>query len=333
MPFFVPILFGLSAVGLALFGLDRGQRGRRDADEARALLAEAETAHARAITRLERERARVNDRATAFAHQKEALLRGPLAEVTAFLEAIQERGALNDIRTLASVRLLLPEPPAGQQLPLTARDALNWAGMMTFTGAAAAQSAILSAALFGVASTGAAIGGLSGAAATSATLAWLGGGALTAGGGGMVLGRVVLGGVALGPVFALLGLLVEKQGSRSLTAALEVQAEARERVAQIETVIALLRAVQTRMDELSALLDGLAARLSAVLRTLDAQRWSADSEADLVAFQTMMSLAMALGAVIRAPVLDAAGSLAPESYQVQVDYRDLVAGEVPRGQS
>ena len=51
----------------------------------------------------------------------------------------------------------------------------------------------------GTASTGAAIGGLTGVAATNATLAWLGGGALAAGGGGMALGSMVLGGIIAGP--------------------------------------------------------------------------------------------------------------------------------------
>lgn len=51
---------------------------------------------------------------------------------------------------------------------------------------------------FGVASTGTAISSLSGAAATNAALAWLGGGALSAGGGGMAAGNVLLG--LAGPV-------------------------------------------------------------------------------------------------------------------------------------
>ena len=51
---------------------------------------------------------------------------------------------------------------------------------------------------FGVASTGTAISSLSGAAATNAALAWLGGGALSAGGGGMAAGNLLLG--LAGPV-------------------------------------------------------------------------------------------------------------------------------------
>lgn len=324
MPFFVPVVLGLGAVGLALFGLDRGNQGRADLKEAKAILEDARLDHQQTTARLEAARARVNARATAFGEQKEALIRGPLAEVTAFLSAIQANGTFKDGQTLASVRLALPEGPAGGLNPVEVQDALAGLGAAVLTGALSSQSAGLGAALFGLASTGAAIGGLSGAAATSATLAWLGGGALAAGGGGMALGRIVLGGVAVGPAMAVVGLLA-KQGSVSLTRAHEVRAAARESVAQMETVIALLGAVQTRIQELSALLDRLAARLSEVLGTLDATRWSPDCDADVTALQTLLTLAMALANVIRAPVLDAHGDLAPESFQVQIYYRDLVA--------
>lgn len=325
MPFFVPLLLGAVALGLALYGLDRGKQGRADLKEANAILEEARLGHDDATARLEASRARVNARATAFGEQKEALIRGPLAAVTAFLSAIQANGALKDGQTLAGVRLTLPEGPAGGLSPLQIRDALTGLGAAALTGALSSQSAALGAALFGVASTGAAISGLSGAAATSATLAWLGGGALAAGGGGMALGRVVLGGVAIGPAMAVVGLLVAKQGSVSLTQAMEVRAEVRESMAKMETVVELLGAVQVRIDELSGLLDGLAARLTAVLGTLDASRWSPDSDDDVAALQKLLTLAMALASVIRAPVLDAEGGLAPESLQVQNDYRDLVA--------
>lgn len=54
--------------------------------------------------------------------------------------------------------------------------------------------------ILGTASTGTAIGTLSGAAATHATMAWFGGGALAAGGGGMAMGAVALGGLAIAPL-------------------------------------------------------------------------------------------------------------------------------------
>jgi len=60
---------------------------------------------------------------------------------------------------------------------------------------------------FGSATTGAAISGLSGAASFNATMAWFGGGALAAGGGGMAIGTVVLGGILILPIAILIPVL------------------------------------------------------------------------------------------------------------------------------
>ncbi|MEV6422839.1 helix-turn-helix transcriptional regulator [Streptomyces sp. NPDC051662] len=80
-------------------------------------------------------------------------------------------------------------------------------------GGAAAYGAFTAAALFGTASTGAAISTLSGVAATNATLALLGGGTLAAGGAGMAGGILLLTGMVAAPVAALAaaGFYVVKQ--------------------------------------------------------------------------------------------------------------------------
>ncbi|MGV9935756.1 helix-turn-helix domain-containing protein [Streptomyces olivaceoviridis] len=70
-------------------------------------------------------------------------------------------------------------------------------------GGAAAYGAFTAAALFGTASTGAAISTLSGVAATNATLALLGGGTLAAGGAGMAGGILLLTGMVAAPAAAL----------------------------------------------------------------------------------------------------------------------------------
>ncbi len=67
------------------------------------------------------------------------------------------------------------------------------------TGAVSAGAAYSAVAAFGAASTGTLISSISGVAASNATLAWLGGGALAVGGGGMALGAIALGGIAIVP--------------------------------------------------------------------------------------------------------------------------------------
>ncbi|MGY4828623.1 hypothetical protein ACVNIS_08605 [Sphaerotilaceae bacterium SBD11-9] len=73
-------------------------------------------------------------------------------------------------------------------------------GVGSIAGGTMAVGAWSLVTLFGSASTGAAISGLSGVAATNATLAWFGGGALAAGGAGMVGGMTVLGGIVAIPL-------------------------------------------------------------------------------------------------------------------------------------
>jgi len=69
-------------------------------------------------------------------------------------------------------------------------------------GTTAAAGVWTAVSYLGIASTGTAIGTLSGAAQTNAILACLGGGAIAAGGGGMALGTLVLGGIAIIPFIA-----------------------------------------------------------------------------------------------------------------------------------
>lgn len=75
------------------------------------------------------------------------------------------------------------------------------AGVLGATSVSAAYSVV---AAFGAASTGTLISTTTGVAAYNATLAWLGGGALAVGGGGMALGAIVLGGIAIVPAVSYL---------------------------------------------------------------------------------------------------------------------------------
>jgi hypothetical protein len=79
-------------------------------------------------------------------------------------------------------------------------DAAINAGVGAGLGLAASTGAWVLVAHLGTASTGAAISGLAGIAAHNAILAWLGGGALAAGGGGMFLGSLAIGALALLPM-------------------------------------------------------------------------------------------------------------------------------------
>lgn len=123
-------------------------------------------------------------------------------------------------------------------------------GISTLTaGAAAGYGAYGLATYIGVASTGTAISSLSGVAATNATLAWLGGGALSAGGMGMAGGTTVLSGVIAGPALLVMGFLAAKQSEEFLTNAVQQEAEIRLGIEQIKNSIVVVKAIESRAQE------------------------------------------------------------------------------------
>jgi hypothetical protein len=91
------------------------------------------------------------------------------------------------------------------------------------TGTAAAIAAWGAVQVIGVASTGAAIGGLSGAAATNAGWAAFGGGSLAAGGGGMAAGMFVLPGIGLAVGIATATFMTNRELKRVRVACKEVR--------------------------------------------------------------------------------------------------------------
>ena len=93
----------------------------------------------------------------------------------------------------------------------------------------------------GTASTGTAIASLSGVAARNAILAWFGGGSLAAGGGGMALGSIVLGGFVVAPALMFGGMVLNKYSEEKL-------AEAKAYEAKIEAELSKLRIIRNNIN-------------------------------------------------------------------------------------
>lgn len=122
---------------------------------------------------------------------------------------------------------------------------------------------------FGVASTGTAISTLSGAAATNATLAWLGGGSLASGGLGVAGGTAVLGGVIAGPAIAIMGLVAAKKSETALTEAFVKEAEIKIATSQVNNGIAVLLAIDERVNELQEAINSIAERFEKNLTNVE----------------------------------------------------------------
>jgi hypothetical protein len=191
-------------------------------------------------------------------------------------------------------------------------------------GAAAAGygGAMSLATSVGVASTGTLIGGLSGAAAWNATLAWLGGGSLAAGGGGMALGSLVLGGITVGPAVLIGGFVLAGEGEKALTKAREYEAEVNIAIAKIETAKDFMQQVKRRITELMDLLKTLNDLAAMGLDELESLP-SFNKNRDATRFQQVALVVKALAEIMKTPVLDSEGQLNPATATIRAKYRTL----------
>ncbi|MEG4092929.1 hypothetical protein [Microcoleus sp. Pol12B4] len=174
--------------------------------------------------------------------------------------------------------------------------------------------------LFGTASTGTAIAGLSGAAAWNATLAWLGGGSLAAGGGGMAVGTVVLGGIMVGPALAIGGFMLAGEGEKALTKAREYEAKVYTEIAKIDAAKDFLERVQRRIDELNYVVNNLNSRAVLGLNELESQAFERNQNADVRKLQQVALLVKSLAEIMKTPVLDSEGNLNPATAKIQAKY-------------
>lgn len=134
---------------------------------------------------------------------------------------------------------------------ITIADTALTAAKGTASGISTAFGAWALVGNLGTASTGTAIHALSGAAAYNATLAWLGGGSLAAGGGGMALGTVVLGGIVVIPALAVTGLFNHLSANKKIHNIKEKEVEALKMIDLMKKNTLAFELFEKRSDELS----------------------------------------------------------------------------------
>lgn len=317
----IPFILGAIALGTAAYGVVKGTEGVGNMKEANEIGQRAQKRHEQAVSQLQSSWETTNKLAEEYGQQQLNIKIHTIGRFVAFIEQIGQR-AKQDREFLEGLEGISPQQIQEYKTDVMKAEQFFSGGFKAVVaGAAAGQAATGLATSVGVASTGAAISGLSGAAAWNATLAWLGGGSLAAGGGGMALGTVVLGGITVGPALAVGGFVIAGKGEKALTEARAYEARINTEIAKLETAKAFLQQVRRRIDELSAVVENLNKCAVLSLSQLESQPF--DRKRDAAKFQQVALLIKALAEIMKTPVLDGEGKLNPTTATVQAKYRTL----------
>lgn len=322
MPFFIPVV--LVGVGVATggSGIVLGGKGAHDIKQAKHRLKETVQRYERRRAESEARLAATNAKLETLGDRQKQARTDVVVRMGDFLRRHARQVRESEQLLVEGIDATMTKVPGLRGLDV---DAVAWIGGALGSAAAGAGTGAgitIAASSFGVASTGAAISGLTGAAAESATLAFLGGGSLASGGGGMALGATALNFVTIGPALLVGGLVVKGQGTKALTRAHEVEAEIAGAIAELEQTDARLEAVDARAGELGELLDGLIVRAVDALDVLESEPFDPPSHA--ARFQKAMTLVMAVRDVATTPVIDSEGELTERSANLTIRYRPLV---------
>lgn len=182
-------------------------------------------------------------------------------------------------------------------------------------GAAVAFGAYNGTMLLATASTGTAISTLGGAAATNATLAWLGGGTIVAGGGGVAMGAMVLGGLIAAPALLIAGYFIGTAGSDALAnagsnleKAKSLQDESKQLCEQLQAIQKVTGIANTAFSKLSTQLRRSVDVLDKVM-TEQGEDYQTYSEEGKLAVFRAVKFAQLIKAMIDTPILDEEGRM------------------------
>lgn len=321
MIFIIPLILGAAAAATAILGAGAAIDGMSNMDEARAIGEDAQNCHEEALDDFRIARQITQEMAEEYGQLQLNVKRITIGRFIDFLKKIGQDGSLKDRSFLEGLEGISVEQIKEYQAAVLEAEQIATGGFKALGAAAAAgQGTVGLIGLFGTASTGTAISGLSGAAAWNATLAWLGGGSLAAGGGGMALGTLVLGGITVGPALLIGGFVLANQGEKALTKARAYAAKVNTEVAKIDAVIDFLVMVQQRIAELENLVERLNNRALISLNELESRPFDKKRQQDVEKLRQVALLITALTEILKTPVLDSQGKLNPATAKIKAKY-------------
>lgn len=342
MIFIIPIILGATALLTAGAGVAAGVDGISKMEEAKKLGNAAQERYERKRKAVKGTLQATQDLAEEYGQIQIQVRLQTIGRFVTFIERIGQKTSQSNMEFLEGLEGASPQQiQEYKAVALEAKDFTKGGFAAVGAAYAAGQSTVALVGLFGTASTGAAIGGLSGAAAWNATLAWLGGGSLAVGGGGMALGTLILGGIAVGPALMIGGCVLGRQGEKAVTEAHRYASKVNTEIAKLDAFEDFLRKVQQRIIELKDLVnslndDALKSLLEleskVFIRTsilfkdgekLDIGSINFNPERYAAQFQQTALLIKALAEILKIPVLDAEGNLNKDTADLKAKYRTI----------
>jgi len=276
----IPLILGAIALGTAAYGAFKGTEGINNMNQANEIGQRAQKHYEKAVSLLQSDWESTNKLAEEYGQQQLNVKIHTIGRFVAFIEQIGQR-AKQDMEFLEGLDGISFQQIEDYKVDVMQAEQFLKGGIQAVVaGTAAGQAATGLATSVGVASTGAAISGLSGAAAWNATLAWLGGGSLAAGGGGMALGTIMLGGITVGPALAVGGFVIAGKGEKALTDAENYKSKVNTEIKNIRKARDFLQMVRRRIDELRFVVENLNKRAIFSLEQLESHPFDSKRDAD-----------------------------------------------------
>ncbi|MGB3639865.1 MAG: hypothetical protein WBA39_20160 [Rivularia sp. (in: cyanobacteria)] len=319
----IPLILGAAALATGALGVGAGISGLSDMDEAKEIGENAQEDYQDALDYLDAQREETNQLAEYYGEFQMNVMIDTIGRFIDFIENNIGNTKESQNKFLAGLDGISVKQVKEYKTATVEAEQFFQGGIKAIGGAAAGYGGAMSLATsVGVASTGTAISGLSGAAATNATLAWLGGGSLAAGGGGMALGSLVLGGITVAPALMIGGFIFAGKGEKALKKARKYEAKINKAIAEIEAISDFLEQVRRRIYELGYLLKSVNERATDELDELESLPYF-DKNRDESKFQQVALLIKAISEIMKTPVLDSEGQLNPATARITAKYRSL----------
>lgn len=322
----IPIILGAVAAVAAARGVVSGAKGVMDTNTANKVQNQAE-----AILKKEQEKIKQTKATTADAIKKLGELKlevssrslGTFVDIFSKIKDVELEESLG-LEELAKLNMSEEKLRDMKNVSLHAADILSGGIAGVGAGALLGWGTYGGIMALGTASTGTAIGGLSGVAATNATLAWLGGGSLAAGGGGMALGSMVLGGIIAGPALMIAGGIFGSKARKKLNNAYSNLAEAKKMAAEIQLAdkeLQLVRRNANRVRNILYTLNRLLKEANLRMRNITSMKsnWKEFTDKEKSTVAAAVKSAQLIKAVIDTPLLSEDGLLTKEMKDLHTD--------------